>query len=275
MQLAVSNIAWGDQNFSEYLHLLKALGCDGVEIAPGLIWQEPVEATPSQRREYRSRIEDSGLAAVGLHSLLFTRPDLVFFGEAAARHKLADYIIRLVALCNDLGGKTLIFGSPSNRRRAGLHLEEATRIAAPVFRTIAEAAQALDVFLCIEPLGPEETDFINSSEEGMDLIRLVGHPHFRLHLDAKALISSQEDCAEVLNKYGSHLRHFHAGDPGVAPPGSTGADHHSIGKALRKAGYPYYISIEMRSGFGPVRLTIEQSVDYVKRCYFANGEAAR
>ena len=45
MKLSVSNIAWGKNELKDLLYILKDNGCDGIEIAPSLIWGEPVNST--------------------------------------------------------------------------------------------------------------------------------------------------------------------------------------------------------------------------------------
>ena len=49
MKLSVSNIVWGNQNLSEFLKLLKQECCDGIELAPSLIWKEPILSSSEER----------------------------------------------------------------------------------------------------------------------------------------------------------------------------------------------------------------------------------
>jgi sugar phosphate isomerase/epimerase len=267
VKLAVSNIAWGNDDLPGHLQLLKRLGCAGVEIAPSIIWEEPAVATAVQRRDLRALVEQNGLLIVGLHSLFYTRPDLNILGGEEAQESALRYMQRLIELCAALGGKTMVFGSPQGRKRGPLTLAQAMDRAALFFCKTGEMAEEYGVYVLIEPLGPDETDFITSSAQGMALVSQVNHPHFRLHLDAKAMISVGEDFDEVCHQYAGQYKHFHVGDPGLAPPGSTGVDHAPLGRALRNAGYDGFVSIEMRRGFGPSYEVIRRSVDYVKHCY--------
>ncbi|HBH97606.1 MAG TPA: hypothetical protein DDX89_07480, partial [Candidatus Omnitrophica bacterium] len=246
MKLSVSNIAWDPAELADHLALLRDLGCDGVELAPSCIWPEPVEAEAEERARIKTLIQRTGLDVTGFHSLLYTRPDLQLFKDHASLREMVAYLNRLVHLCADLDGRLLIFGSPRNRVRHGRSVEECLAWAAEAFTEVAEKAGRCGVSLCIEPLGPSETDFIQSSLEGAALVERVGHPNFRLHLDTKALVGSGEDVEAVLAHYGGTLRHFHVSDPGLAPPGSAGIDHARIGRALCRSGYQGFVSLEMR-----------------------------
>ena len=270
MKLAISNIAWENDRNDEYLSLVKNLGCTGIEIAPSCIWPEPILTTQNERRAFREKVKKIGLELVGFHALLFTRPDLQLFESLKSRQETGEYLKKLFQLCSDLGGKNLVFGSPRNRKLHGLDYEQALSIAVDFFRGLMPAAQECDIHLCFEALSPLETDFIISSEEVMYLIEHVSHPRFGLHLDAKAMIESKENFQAVFSKYGKLLRHFHVGDPGLSPPGTTGFDHRLIGDALKTSGYEGFVSIEMRRSPNSASEVIKKSIGYVKENYHIN-----
>lgn len=267
MKLAVSNIAWEHCELPDHLALIRDLGCQGVELAPSCIWPEPVSTSPAQRREIKCLVESLGLEITGFHALLYTRPDLQLFKDRTTLWKTVNYLKQLIMVCGEMGGKIMVFGSPKNRVRTGRGYSECIAWAAEGFAEAANEAERFGITVCIEPLAPTETEFIQSSDEGMKLVSMVGHPNFGLHLDAKAMIGTHEDETEVLGKLGPQVRHFHVGDPGLAPPGSTGVDHSGFGRALRNVGYQGYVSIEMRRGFGPTREVVSRSVNYVRKCY--------
>lgn len=267
MKLAVSNIAWEPAEMPAHLALLKRLGCDGVELAPSAIWAEPIDASAAERAALRRSIAAEGLELVGFHALFYTRPDLQLFADEASRRAWVGYLNALSALCGELGGKVLIVGSPKNRVRHGRGEEDCLAWAADAFRDAAVAAAASRVTVCIEPLPAKETEFIVSSDEGAALVARVGHPGFGLHLDAKAMFEQGEDIPAAIARHGRSARHFHVGDPGLAPPHSTGFDHEPVGRALRESGYDGYVSIEMRRGFGPTMDVVTDSVNYTRRAY--------
>ena len=80
-KLSVSNIVWGNEKFDDFLKLLKQEGCHGIELAPSLIWNEPINSSREERQVFVFQIYNSGLEFVGFHSLLFSRPDLQLFKD--------------------------------------------------------------------------------------------------------------------------------------------------------------------------------------------------
>lgn len=274
MKLSVSNIAWDSNALEEHLALLKQLGCDGVEIAPSCIWKEPIAAGKDKIESLRKLVSKYGLVIPAFHALLFTRPDLYIFGDEPKREQTVLYLKRLIRLAGMLSVRVLVYGSPASRRVGDKSYKQCYEIAVEICRDLGKEAQLNDTFFCIEPLGSSESDFIQTSDEGYSLVKDVGHPHFGLHLDTKAMIDSAEDFMTMFQRYSSIIKHFHVSDPGLAPPGHTGFDHAPIGKALSGTSYDGFISIEMKRGFGDTKKVVRDAVEYVRRKYFYVGENA-
>ena len=89
MRLAVSNIAWPAGADDDAARLLVAHGVAGVEVAPARVCERPWEAPAGLVAAYRGFWEDRGLPIVALQALLFGRPELVLFGDAATRRRLS------------------------------------------------------------------------------------------------------------------------------------------------------------------------------------------
>mgnify|MGYP001616087990 CR=1 FL=1 len=274
MKLSVSNIAWDNNALEEHLSLLKELGCDGVEIAPSCIWKEPVEAGKNEIESLRKLVSKYSLVIPAFHALLFTRPDLYIFGEDSKREQAVLYLKRLIRLAGMLSVRVLVYGSPASRRVGDKSYKQCYEIAVGIFRDLGSEAQLNDAFFCIEPLGSNESDFIQTSDEGYNLVKDVDHPHFGLHLDTKAMIDSGENFMATFQKYASVIKHLHVSDPGLAPPGHTGFDHAPIGKALSGTSYGGFISIEMKRGFGDTKKVVSDAVEYVRRKYISVEESS-
>lgn len=268
MKLAVSNIAWYNSELEEHLELLQHLGCDGVELAPSCIWPEPIEVSDKDIEQLKRLLNKYNLVIPAFHALFYTRPDLYLFGDRSVRVAALDYLERTIELSTKLSVKALIYGSPKSRRVGNKNYDECYSIAVDMFRKLAKKAKKYGTCICIEPLGPSESDFIQNSEEGYKLVSDVNSPGFGLHLDAKAMVETNDDFCSVFKKYGKFLKHFHVNDAGLSPPGYTGFDHSIIGKALRESSYDGFVSIEMKKILGQSRVVIKNAVDYVRKNYF-------
>ena len=267
MKLSVSNIAWKDCNFYNYAKLIKNNGCGGIEIAPSCIWKEPTDVSKKEILSLQENLKKIGLEIVGLHSLLFTRPDLQLFKDKDNRDSTIEYIFKLIDICAYLEGKQLIFGSPQNRKLNGNSYEKCKEQALNDFYEISEYSKKKNIYFCIEPLGPEDTDFIKSVSEGGQLVEKVNHPNFKLHLDTKAIFSTREDPEKITKRYKGIIQHVHVGDLKLEEPGKINKNHDKIGLALRNINYTKYISIEMKKNVNDVDGSIVRSINYVKKNY--------
>ncbi len=116
MKYAVYNIALTPHEHADELIQLREVGLDGIEVALSRAWKDTWHGLSAPDIDvYRRQIEAAGLETVGLHSLLFDRPDLALCETAGQRRGLMEFFVHLSAVCRDLGGRTLIWGG--GRRR--------------------------------------------------------------------------------------------------------------------------------------------------------------
>jgi len=270
MPLAVSNIGLPAYEHSHMFTELVRLGFDGIEVAPSRIWRDTWQGLQaSDVSKYRREIEKAGLKVVGLHSLFFDQPELSLFGDEESRVQLIDFMVHLSSVCRDLGGKTLVFGSPSARRRDVIPLKEAHEKAAYIFTEILQKTQGHGTVLCMEPLGPTETDFCNTIAEIKDLYDVIDHPGMGIQLDMRALSANQESALEMFESVKDKLVHVHvnAKDLGILNF-DDGVQHEIFGQNLKEIGYGGYLSLEQRSVCEDDYLKpLTQSLQIIEKCY--------
>ena len=137
---------------------------------------------PGRRRELRAMVEDAGLATIGLHWLLAkTEGFYLTTPDAAVRRRTADYLVALAEATRDLGGDA---DGPrlaqAARPAAGRDLRPGDRLRRRGLR--AGSCPTLGDFgvdLCLEPLAPSETNFLNTCDQADALIARVGHPQLQ------------------------------------------------------------------------------------------------
>jgi D-psicose/D-tagatose/L-ribulose 3-epimerase len=111
-------------------------------------------------------------------------------------------------------------------------------------KRLAAHAEAKGVTLCIEPLNRFETDFLNTCEQGLRLIKAVNSPAVKLHLDTFHMNIEEKNQAAAIRKAGKLLGHFHACGSDRGTPGGDHIAWPEIVKALKAIGYKGDVVIE-------------------------------
>ena len=266
MKFSLCNEMFQGWSMGEVCTTARRLGYEGIEIAPFTLASHAGDITAGQRKEVRRIIEDQGLEAVGLHWLfagpeglhLTTPDDLVW-------SRTRDYLNTLLDLCGDLRGKVLVIGSPRQRSLIeGQTPEGAWNRAVELIESVLDKAEQQGLTLCIEPLAPQETDFINTVSEGMRMVRQINHRRFKIHLDVKAMCSEDRPVAEIIRSVRAEdTGHFHVNDPNLYGPGMGEVDYGPIARALQDIGYDHWLSVEVFK-YDPDPETIaRRSIEYL------------
>ncbi len=245
------------------------IGYKAVEIAPFTLCDSVTEVSQERRRQIRRMAEDNRIEIVGLHWLLVKPEGLaIITRDEALRRRTQDYFLELIRFCWDLGGRVMVIGSPKQRNiPEGMTLPEAYSMAAGFFSGCLSLAREAGVLLCIEPLSPNETNFINDAASAMKLADMLRHPNFRIALDVKAMSSERRPIPEIIRTAAYHTAHIHANDANRRGPGFGDTDFVPIARTLKRIDYHGYISVEVFD-FSPDPITIAtRSLDYLKESF--------
>lgn len=269
MKLAISNIAWANEEEIKIAELLRHLGVKNIEIAPTKLWDDPTAITDEEVKKYISFWKSYDIEVVAFQSMLFSRPDLKIFESEATRHKTELYLKEFIHLAHNMGAKAMVFGSPKNRQRGDTSPQKSLALATPFFAALGKEAQKFDVQFCIEPNAEQYAcDFITTAEQGIDIVQRVRTPGFSLHLDTACMTLAGDDMAASIRKAGPLLSHFHVSAPMLGDVNeSTGIDHTSAAIALRDISYQGYISIEMRPQESGNLQRVKAAVEYTRKVY--------
>ena len=268
MKFAICNETFPDWSFEKTCAFSRQTGYTGLEIAPFTLASYAHEIPVARRRELNRIATENGLEVIGLHWLLAkTEGFYLTTPEESIRVNTGAYLCELARLCKDLGGHLMVLGSPKQRNLLpGVTHEEAMRLAADTIRRAVPTLEELDITLALEPLGPEEGDFLRTADLGVELMHLVDSPKVRLHLDVKAMSSEPTPVCDILRKHASALAHFHANDPNRRGPGMGEVDFKPILKTLHDIQYTGWVSVEVFDYTpGPERLATE-SLRYMEAC---------
>ncbi len=111
-------------------------------------------------------------------------------------------------------------------------------------KKLAAYARAKGVTICIEPLNRFETDFLNTCDQGLRLVRAIKSPAVKLHLDTFHMNIEEKDQAAAIRKAGKLLGHFHACGSDRGTPGGDHTAWPTIVKALKAVRYKGDVVIE-------------------------------
>lgn len=111
-------------------------------------------------------------------------------------------------------------------------------------KVLAAYAESKGVQICVEPLNRFETDFLNTCDQALKLIKAVKSPALRLHLDTFHMNIEEKNQAAAILKAGSLLAHFHACGSDRGTPGNDHIDWKPIVAALKKIKYTGDVVIE-------------------------------
>jgi len=140
--------------------------------------------------------------------------------------------------------------------------------------TVQRAVPTLEecgVTIALEPLGPEEGDFLRTADLGAALMQMVGSEQVRLHLDVKAMSTEEIPICDVIRNHAESMAHFHANDPNRRGPGMGAVDFKPIFQTLESVQYKGWVSVEVFDYTpGPEYLAAE-SFSYMQECLRAVG----
>lgn len=268
MKFAICNELFVDWPHDDAFRAAREAGYTGIEFAPFTLAKDARSVTPELRRQLRKLLADHQLECVGLHWLLAkTEGYYLTSPDPAVQARTAEYLKSLAELCDDLGGRIMVLGSPQQRNLLpGVSHEHAMHFAAETISKAVATLEQLDVMLAVEPLGPSEGNFLLTAEDGMRLCDLIDSPNVRLHLDVKAMSSEAAPIPEIISNSAEYLVHFHANDPNRRGPGMGAMDFVPIFTALREIGYQGWVSVEVFDYEPGVQKTLDDSMRYMRAC---------
>jgi sugar phosphate isomerase/epimerase len=246
MRFAICQELFENWDWERQCRFIAETGYEGIEVAPFTLAPRITDVSAERRKALRKQSEDNGLRIIGLHWLLAKTTGLhLTSADSAVRRATAAYLVELGRACADLGGTLMVFGSPAQRSlEPGTSREEGIERAAEVFGACLPALADRGVEICLEPLTPKETNFINSCAEAMEVIERVDQPNLVLHQDVKAMLSETESIPKLIARYAPHVGHFHANDGNLLGPGMGPTDFGPIFGALVESGYSGWVSVE-------------------------------
>ncbi len=269
MKFGICNEIFQGWNIEDAMGFAAKAGYDCIEIAPFTLAKYVTEIPAAERRRIREAAARAGIGISGIHWVLVQAEGMFLnHAEAAVRQRSAEYFCELVEFCHDLGGKIIVVGSPKQRNvPEGVSPEQAWAWAQETFRPAVARAAERGVTICLEPLAPSETNFINTAAEAIRFVQEQNNAAFKIILDVKAMCSESKPIPQIIRESWPHFAYFHANDRNLKGPGFGDVDFKPIAAALREVGYDGVVSVEVfQFEEGPEAIATG-SRDYLKKVF--------
>jgi sugar phosphate isomerase/epimerase len=249
MRIALCNEVLADMPLERQCEYAAGLGYDGLEIAPFTLSASPEKISTAEAAKIRATVEASGLVVTGLHWLL-VKPDGLSLTDpdVTVRTATIAVMIRLTALCAELGGAVLVHGSPKQRQIAPgeTHATALARLQDGLTQVASAAAKA-GVVYCIEPLSRRETALVNTVAEAAELVRSIDHPNLRTMIDCSAAgLTETDPVPSLIDRWlpTGLITHIQVNDPNRRGPGQGEMKFAPILAALKRHDYAGTIAVE-------------------------------
>ena len=236
MKIGVNTWVWTSPFSTKDFYLIpkvKQMGFDVLEVALE-------DASIIDAKLLRKMTQDNGLAVTVCGAFGPTRD--ISSDDPAIRKNGADYISNSIRFAEEVGsalfsgpiysavGKTRLV-SKEQKKQEWAWCVEALRRLAPV-------ATDAGVTVGVEPLNRFETDMINLVEQAVSLVRDVGSPAYKIHIDTFHANIEEKSIPEAIRKLGKGmLGHFHACENDRGSPGTGHQDWNGIRDALVEVEY--------------------------------------
>ena len=249
MKLALCNEVLRHLPFEQQCATAAALRCDGLELAPFTLADDPRQLTPALARALRDTAAAHGLAIASLHWLL-VKPEGLSLStpDTALQARTVDFLHHLIDFAAACGAEVLVHGSPAQRSpQAGQTVADALSRCEAAWAALAPHAESAGVTYCIEPLSRAETPVLNTLAEAAALIDRVGSPALRTMLDLSAAAQTEDlDAAALIRHHlpRGDIAHVQLNDRNRRGPGQGDTRVAPALEALFGLGYRGWLAIE-------------------------------
>lgn len=240
MKLGIHAYAWCSQWTNDTLDLINRvqdLGLDFIEIP--LMCLETFDAV-AVRQRLAGLSFDSVTSTVLLEDTDITseNPDIRALG--------VTYLKDCIRATSEIGATSfsgVIYSQhvKTMRNRPG---EDVWHYSADCLREVARFAQEQGVVIGIEPVNRYESCLINTCEQALRLMALIGEENVKVHLDTYHMNIEEKSFYNATKRAGNDLIHYHLCENDRGIPGTGLVDWDGIFKALSEINYQGNAALE-------------------------------
>jgi RpiB/LacA/LacB family sugar-phosphate isomerase len=157
-------------------------------------------------------------------------------------HETVEHLQAIISFAADFGAPVIIGGIRGKLTGTRTDQNIQRGIAVEAIRECAAYSAKHGVALLIEPINRYETNFVNSSFDGLELLEEIGMPNTKLLLDTFHMNIEEVNIFEAFQNVGDYLGYVHLADSNRLAPGQGHIDFTKVFQALSSVVYQGYIS---------------------------------
>jgi sugar phosphate isomerase/epimerase len=226
------------------------LGYQGLELAPFTLSEDLLTYPAREQRALSLYAQDRGVELLGLHWLLRSPSGLhIASNNRDTRKRTVDFFFKVLEIATNTGAKVLTLGSPKQRSfENSVCRKEAVKRAVDFLSLFVPALESEEMILSLEPLETEFTNFLNRTEEAVELAETIGSRSIGITLDTHFLRWEKQihgtSIRDAFRIAGKRLVHLHIQDDNRKAPGMGRDDFSEFIAAVNEIGWNRYISME-------------------------------
>jgi D-psicose/D-tagatose/L-ribulose 3-epimerase len=240
MKLGIHAYAYCSKWNNETLDLIdrvKNLGLDFIELPLIVLEDFDVQAVSK-------RLKKVGLDVVT--STVLTENTDITSSNPEVRKKGINYLKDCAKTTQEIGGTSLsgVIYSQHAKDTREKPTDLTWEYSAECLKEVAQYAKPLGVTIALEPVNRYETYLINTCEQALKLINLIGEENMRIHLDTYHMNIEEKSFYKTTKLAGEKLIHYHLCENDRGIPGTGLVDWDGIFKALSEINYQGYAALE-------------------------------
>ena len=224
----------------EHFAIAKEAGFDYVE---GSL-MDIAKMDEAEWKAYKRALSDSGLKAECFCCALF---GFSLVGDEIDYDGIAAYFDAALARAQEVGAQIVVIGSGKARTiPEGYDRQKAIEQFCKVLSLCGDIAQKYDIRVVIEPLGPKETNLVNTVAQGKEIARLTNHSHVGCLVDFFHAYCANETM-DAVSETTDPVWHAHiarANEDREVPRAEDAEQVKVWADALKLSGYDARLSVE-------------------------------
>ena len=239
-KIGMNLLLWGteiNESLFPVLEQIKIAGYDGVEI--------PIfDTNPENWKSWRKKLDELGLARI---AVTINGPDYNQISKDPAARKSTLERNKKALDCATVLGSELMTGP----FHSALGVFSGTKASSDEKKwaienlfELAQYAEKLGIVLGLEYLNRFESYLISCTDELLDLVNEINHPHCKIMFDTFHANIEEKSMANAIEKIGNKLVHIQLSENDRATLGQGHINFPEILTSLKKINYQGMISIE-------------------------------